>query len=486
MWKKFSGIILIIIATLFFVFEANKDKYYIAKANFCLKKNEVICAQEYFEKAFLIGYNSQDERDKYVNLLINFPFTIEAQEKALKFLEIDIEDSAKLKLESFIHDLKLEIFRKYPSNFVKQAPYSQKIMRWGKLPITYSITREKDVAEYYEKEIESAFNEWEKALEHTILFEKTDKDSNITIELKANNPANKKYDKFVSAYTTPNVFNDKLLNMDIIFYTIDPFAKKMSKIQLYNTALHEIAHALGVMGHSRDTDDIMYMTKEFKPSKKESRDILQEGDVNTIKLLYKIKPEITNSKILTGEYLPEIVIGDDSDISRVKMEEAKSYIKKVPTVVAGYIDLADSYVNAKDYSRAIRALEHALQIADSDEILEMIYFNLALAYFYDENFELAKMYIDKSIKYENTINKRFLLAEIYSKLGNFDSAEKEYKYLILQDSNNPEYVIALINLYITKKENLKARVILKEYFKNNPQEKKNPRFEPYGILKFGL
>lgn len=486
MWKKFSGIVLIFFLTLFFVFEASKDKFYIAKANYCLKKNEVKCAQENFEKAFSLGYSSFDERDKYVNLLINSPLTLDAQEKVLSFLQIEVEDAAKLKLESFVHDLKLEIFGKYPNNFVKQAPYSQKIMRWGSLPITYSIVRENAVEEYYEKEIENAFSEWEKALEHIILFEKVDKDSNIVIELKANNPANKKYDKFVSAYTTPNVFNDKLSNMDILFYTIDPFERKISKIQLYNTALHEIGHALGVMGHSRDTDNVMYMSKEVKSSKIETRDVLQEGDINTIKLLYKIKPEITNSKIIVGEYLPEIVIGDDDYVSSVKLEEAKSYIKKVPTVVAGYIDLADSYVSSKDYGQAIRALEHALQIADSDEILEIIYFNLALAYFYDENYELAKMYIDKSIRYENAVNKKFLLAEIYSKMGKVDLAEKEYRHLIAQDSNNQEYIIALTNLYISEKKNLKARAVLKEYFKNNPQEKKNPRFNPYGILKFGL
>ena len=183
MKHKFFGIFLIIITTLFFVFFTNKGKLYILKANYCLKKNEISCAQSSFEKAFALGFNSPLERDKYVISIINSPFTLEAQEKVLKFLEIDVNDSARIKLEYFLQDLRKEIIRKYSGNYIKQAPYSQKILRWGKMPITYNISREDNVPDYYEKEIDDAFTEWEKALEHLILFEKTERNANVAIEL---------------------------------------------------------------------------------------------------------------------------------------------------------------------------------------------------------------------------------------------------------------------------------------------------------------
>ena len=54
---------------------------------------------------------------------------------------------------------------------------------------------------------------------------------------------------------------------------------------------------------------------------------LTNADINTIKLLYKIKPDITNSNENTGEYLPEVILGSDEEINRAKLEEAKRYIQ---------------------------------------------------------------------------------------------------------------------------------------------------------------
>ena len=43
--------------------------------------------------------------------------------------------------------------------------------------------------------------------------------------------------------------------------------------------------------------------------------------------------------------------------------------------------------------------------------------------------------------------------------------------LLEKNPNNTEYLIALTNLYITEKKYFKARAILKDYFKRNPEEK---------------
>lgn len=486
MWKKYSAVILLITVALFCILQKKQDYFYALKGNHCFKNNDIVCAQKNYEKAFELGFHGKQEREKFVNTIINAPFTLQAQEKALKFITSEINDSITLRLEYFIHDLKMEIFRKYIGNYIKQAVFNHKIVRWGKMPITYVIKNDSVIDKFYEEEIEKAFIEWEKSTDHLLLFEKNDSDPNIIIELKAKNPANKKYDKYVTAYTIPNVVDKQLLNMEISFYITDPFGKKMSKQQVYNTALHEIAHALGLLGHSDNKNNVMYMTNDYARSNKDIKLNLTEADINTIKLLYKIKPDITNSDEIIGEYLPEIILGEDNEIVKAKLEEAQNYVKKVPTVVSGYIDLAESYVATKEYSKAIRALEHALQLANTDEVYEMLYFNLALTYFYIDNNELAKEYLDKSIKYQNTENKRFLLAEIYNKLGQIKLAENEYKFLLEKNPDNSEYLIALTNLYITEKKYFKARAKLREFFEKNPDEKENPRFKPYGILMLGL
>ena len=49
--------------------------------------------------------------------------------------------------------------------------------------------------------------------------------------------------------------------MTITIYDKDANGSYFSDRQLYNTVLHEIGHALGIMGHSYSTDDLMYMAE---------------------------------------------------------------------------------------------------------------------------------------------------------------------------------------------------------------------------------
>ena len=81
------------------------------------KKNDITNAQIYYEKAFDLGFNNSNQREAYVNSIINSPLTIESQEKLIKFIDLPFDDIAKLKAESFVNEIKREINRKYPENF---------------------------------------------------------------------------------------------------------------------------------------------------------------------------------------------------------------------------------------------------------------------------------------------------------------------------------------------------------------------------------
>ena len=150
--KKLSIVILFILITSLVLLNKNQDKIILYKANSCLKNNNIECAQRFYEKAFLKGVTDENAREAYVNSLINNPLDLKAQEKLLKFLTYNIDDNAKLKLDYFLHDFNLEIFRKYSGNFIKQAVYNQEIMHWGKLPITY-IIKDSSKHNIYEAEI---------------------------------------------------------------------------------------------------------------------------------------------------------------------------------------------------------------------------------------------------------------------------------------------------------------------------------------------
>ena len=488
--KNKSLWVLLIVVFIFFIgykyINSHLEIFYGLKADYYFKNNNIEQAQKFYEKAFELGLKDSNKREKYINSIINSPLTIESQEKLIKFIEHDIDDVANLKAKFFIRDIKQEILRKYDENFINNAIFNKKIIRWGNNPISYSFVNKNEAPEYFIAEINKAFNEWEKALSQELFFMESDENPNIIIKFEDTSFSNSNSEKFVVAYTTPYLNFNELKNMEILFYLKNPYKKYFTKNQVYNTALHEIAHALGFMGHSDNKDDVLYLSKNSKLELKDSRLNLSEADINTIRLLYKIKPEITNIKNPKSEYLPKFVLGSAKEVHNEKISEAELYIKKAPHLPAGYLDLAEAYVNIKDYQKAIKYLKIALRKADTDEIQSIVYFNLAVVNYYMDECEKALYYLEKTRQIKDSDEKIYLLAEIYTKESKMKQAQKIYSDLLYKNPQNIEYAIALTNTYVLEKNYIKARNVLKTFFTNNPNERTNQRFNSYGILKFGL
>ncbi|MCQ2754073.1 MAG: matrixin family metalloprotease [bacterium] len=489
MTNKVRNCILIFIGILILVLGLNilqdPGQKYAKKGDYYFKKNNLILAQKYYEKAFDAGFNTPESRISYINAIINSPINTDAQERLVKFLDNTTEDNAKVQAKYFLENLKQEIRNKYPSNYIEQAPYHQKILRWTTSPIKYGFTSQNNlvIPEYFKSEIDSAFLEWEKATNHQILFEITDKNPNILINFIENNPAKDDEHKFVVAYTTPTINENILKQMSISFYLRDPQKNYFSKNQVYNTAVHEIAHALGFMGHSYNKEDVMYLAKDSIAVYNDKRDELTTSDINTIKLLYKIKPDISDTISPTGLYIPYLIIGNNQDILDAKSKEAKNYIRKAPKIASGYIDLANYLANNHEYTKAIYSLEKALELSNTDELRGMVYFNLAVVYAEINNTPMAKNYLAKSQQIKDSTDIHYFFADLYTREKDFNKAISEYKYLLTSDSKNIEYIIGLTNIYIKQKQYLKARKVLKTYFRLCPEQKNNPRLDPYGIIK---
>ena len=308
---------------------------------------------------------------------------------------------------------------------------------------------------------------------------------NLTIEFKTGDSKDTPYGtKYVIAYTTPIVYVNELRGMNIKFYTNSPDGNMFTQNQIYNTALHEIFHALGFMGHSFDKNNIMYLSSDSSIYSNNQRETLTEADITTLELLYKIKPDITNAGDLEGEYIPYLILGDDKDVNYFKSREAQNYIRQAPMLPGGYIDLAESYVAQKKYPDAIKALEKALSLADTDDIKFIVYYNLAVSYFYIHHLNLSKDYIKRALELKDTEELHYLTAEIYKADEDFTNAIKEYAYLTKKNPQNIDYAINLANIYIKKSDYINARKVLKNYVRNNPKEKNNKRLSAFKILMF--
>lgn len=462
-------------------FRANTASIYAGLGNYYYKHNNISKSQIYYEKSFAYGNINTDTRELFVNSIINSPLTISSQEKLVRIAEDKMQDSASYKAKEFLYNLKREVHNQYPLNYVKQATYNQQIVHWGKFPVTYTFLNPEAAPQEYIDEINQAFSTWEKV---GIPFVHTNEKADIIIDFQSLKKDDVEYGKkYVVAYTLPNISATKLIRMDIHFYLKTPDGKLFTKNQIYNTALHEIFHALGFMGHSFEPDNIMYLSNNNEKFINDTRAKLTEADISTLKLLYKIKPDITNDNKLKFEYVPYLVLGDDEEINISKQREARNYIYNAPSLPSGYIDMAESLVAQKKYASAIKNLEKALRLADNDEIKYIVYYNLAVAYNYIGHFELAYDYITRAESIKSDEELHFLKAEILLKINKND-AITEYEYLMNIAPKNVEYAIRYANIYVKDKKYIKARKILKQLIKNNPEAKKDERLRPYRILLF--
>lgn len=478
----YSLLVVMLISALYF---RNNSSYVFSKiGDFYINNKHPEKAMNYYERAMASGYQDSKFRDKYVNALINQPLTIEGQIKLSEIAEGKITDSASANAEYFLYNLKREIHNKYPLNYIKQAPYNQKIMHWGKMPITYTFKNTNSVPEHIVSSINSAFDEWERASSCRVKFQRVNGgNADIVVTFISEKPTQiKEGEKFIVAYTTPVLAQEKLKNMIIRFNVYDTEGKEYSQNQIYNTALHEIFHALGFMGHSYDKGNIMHMSKDKDSIINDTKIELNDADKSTLELLYKTKPDISNADELKYDYIPYLILGDSEDVNYSKINEAKNYIRKAPKLSMGYIDLAEGLVAQKRYPEAIGNLEKALRLAKNNEIRSIVYYNLAVSHYYVTNYDLALDYLDKAKEIKDTDDLHLLSAEIYTKQKNYKNAIEEFDYLLQNNPENVEYAANIANIYIKNHDYLKARKILKDFIKKNPSQKNNPKLQSYGIL----
>lgn len=308
------------------------------------------------------------------------------------------------------------------SNYIEQVPTDKKIMRWSKFPITVAIVNNSgtDIPPYYKNEILRALYQWQSS-SGFLKFSQTNnpQDANIFIEIKKlpDNVCQGNVCQFVLGLTTPVYRGRNLQKMNIVLYDKNPYGDFYTQKQIFNTVLHELGHALGIMGHSYNQNDIMYMSAEHNGAYANERSYFQylsDNDINTVTLLYRLIPDITNSENINTNnlvYAP-IVLGTEEDITNRKLVEAKNYIKNAPDLASGYIDLGIAYSELGKTNDAIDAMNKAYTLTKTDNEKYLVLYNMSVIYLNSGDKIKAKDYALKAQKISDTSEIREIISHI--------------------------------------------------------------------------
>lgn len=500
MKRVFAITLVILTAVLIWVFGKMLPDFYLDLGKKAYEQHDYVNAYKDLSLAVKLSPRNREIRYYYVKTLIMLKPTLQIQKALYEISQMHVPDSADLVSDIQISKWKSQILSQVGENYIEKAPFNNEILRWdaGKFPLNVFIQNNSTTAPpYFQQQIQKAFMQWQASTGKFIRFKFIDNEkyANIFVSINPSTDMKKCTEadcKYTVAYTTPTIRGNLLKKMDIFFYDSNNLGQPFSAKEIYNTALHEIGHALGIMGHSENKNNLMFM--EENPNEKDNKfDLLRSdfqaispADLNTLTLLYELVPDITNTPAdkfdTSRQFFAPIVMGDDDTINSQKILEAKNYIKAAPNLPNGYIDIASAYSETKQYSSAIENLNRALEVSSNDNERFIIYYNFAVTYIQIKDWQNALKYAQsaKLIKPSSDIDG--LLAMINYNLGNKKAAKQIYKEALSKSPDNTIDAVNLAIIYLKEFDFSDAGKTLNSLIQANPDAKNDPRVKVYSWL----
>lgn len=425
--------ILTLILLLLIIIFYYAPEFLLNKGKAALLKGDYLSAYKNLNLAITIKRYDKDIRFYYVKTLTKFKSNIKIQKAIYKFSESIQNDSAKLLAGTKVYDWKYNIYRAYGENYIEHVSYDNKILRWDintfPLKVYIENTSDKNLPNYYISEIKRCFSNWKNASGFiNFTYVQTPKNADIVVKFSDFDNSNCKEGgcKYVVAYTNPIVKGSRLKQMIITVYERDPYGRFLSTKELHNTVLHEIGHALGIMGHSDNPSDLMYMSTnqpQIQSSSSGNFIFFTSNDINTLKLLYKLLPDITNVPLSQvnnkGLFYPPVLLGNERTVNMRKLIDAQNYVKKAPNISGGYIDLGIAFAELGKIEEAKKSFNKALALAATENEKALAYYNLAVVSMSNKKYKDAIKYaeISKTIMPSEEINELINSIRQYLSLG---------------------------------------------------------------------
>lgn len=424
--------------------------------------------------------NDKDSATLCFKALQHLPMNYYVQED-LYFLSKHHEaGGASYDAKKLLNEFKRKIIDKVGDNYIDKAPEADGLIRWDilKFPLKVYVSGAFNTSQ--QNSIKKAFFHWHERVKFfTYNFVSDEKNADIVVLPNSKGSGNCQQGqacRYVAGYTIPEISSNQLLKMKIFIALKSASGRDITAGNIYKTSLHEIGHAMGIQGHSDMKGDLMYMSPQHSEENYSVSDIL-DRDLNTIKLLYILSPDITNTspkkfrkdKLI---YSP-IILGDKSDIQDKKIEELEAYVKKAPDMSIGWSNLATAYAEKEDYEKSVKYLEKALSLAYTNEEKFVIYSNIGISYMNMSEFYKAEDAFNKAAAINNSLRIKFLFALNNYMKGDKDKALSMLEPLFNENPSDIDIALLLANIYREKLNINAAKQVMEKLKQNNPQAANN-------------
>lgn len=422
--------------------------------------------------------------------LSKLPITLENQKDLYKIAQSDNDSAGELLASKILKSYKAKILLKSGDNYIEKALYNDTVLRWNleNLPLKYCIESSAPIPNFYVNSTHNSFKLWQSHSNELLTFSPTENknEANIIITFSETGDLEKctgENCEYSVGTTIPKLKGDKLLFMDVKINTKNNLHHYFSQEEISTVLTHEIGHALGIWGHSTNKSSIMYYSadKQYGYTSKNIAPL----DTNTLRLLYRLSPTITNQAISQANkdrqiYSP-ILISSLQNNNNFAIKKSIEFLDKDPHDANRWIELAAAYGENKQYEESIKTLKRALAVATDPELLSIIYYNLSNDYISLHDFENALTCAKKAQQFKDDTETKILIAYVHLKNKKYSLAEKELKVLSEEEPTNIDIATNLADVYIDQKQFLKAREVLKTLMSKNPEAKFDERLSSYKI-----
>lgn len=417
--RKFLLFVLFVVLVIFMLYKSPMvGSYYYGQAKKVYDSGKYEQSIPLFEKSLFATPNNLVARYYYVLALSKAKPTYSIQKKLYEMGNSKKDDEAKKYARYQAVALRHKLLAGVENNYILNAAQGNDILRWDikSFPLKVYFENSNSVPRYYISNIQRAMNQWTERT-NFVKFNTVQSEQGADIVIRFSDiPSDVCSDgvcKYTVAYTDPVISSDKLLKrMNLTFYKTNPRNENFSELEVYNTALHELGHTLGLMGHSDNPSDLMFSSNENNQGMyaihRSDFQYLTMRDLKTLALLYRLEPTISNVKNLHSEnfYYPPLILGSEDARLQRKLAEFEKYTKEYPTFASGYINLASVYVDMGDFNSALENLNIASSLAKTQDENYLIAYNRAVIYYNMQKTQEAMQYATqaKSIKDDEYIN----------------------------------------------------------------------------------